>query len=130
MDNEIDLASVVKKRGRKPIGERAMTAAEAKRASRERLAANGSAEFMIRLDAGKLNLVTQLAEAGKVTRSEVMETLLDLGLNQVGLAIADAELLQEQGASEEVLRQAFRRRFGTTPEPFAIEKFKEVMGIR
>jgi hypothetical protein len=122
--------SSTSKRGRKPIGAAAMTAAERKQISRRRLAADGTGEFMIRVGTGKLNLIDQFANANGVSRSQVVEAFLDLAFHQVAVAVTEAEQLRENGATDEEVSANFRMRFNSAPVPFAIDKYKEVMGIK
>jgi hypothetical protein len=118
------------KRGRKPFGDQAMTTAERKRLSRSRKADQGSAEIMVRLRGGTLNLIDQLANKNQVPRTEVIELLLDMALARVGNAAAEVELASALGATdaeqEALLVQALR----VTPRPEAVDQYKRVMGIR
>lgn len=117
------------KRGRKPLGERAMSAAERKRLSRNRQAGQGSVEFNLRLSGGTLNFVDQLALTHGMGRSETMELLLDMAIARVATVVAEAELLMEQGGSQEDVAIMMSSALGTTPRQEIIGKYKEVMGI-
>ncbi|MDQ9171923.1 hypothetical protein Q8A64_16030 [Oxalobacteraceae bacterium R-40] len=117
------------KRGRKPLGERALTQSELKRRSREKLAQQGGAEFMVRLDKGLLNLVDQIAAENEVTRSQVVENLLHIAMNRFVLGLAEAEQLHAAGASQGEVAAKLRSHFNPAPAPEFLEKYKEVRGL-
>jgi len=117
------------KRGRKPKGERTLTAAEHKRLSRARLSER-SVEVMLRLDAGTANFLDQFATAHNVTRSYVADLFLHFAIDRIGGAVAQAERLLEQGGSDEAMTDLIRGSLKTTTPPDAIQKYKEVLGIK
>lgn len=119
-----------KKRGRKPIGEHAMSPAEAKRRSRERKASEGSVEFMIRLQGGTLAFIDLFATTNNVSRSSVIEAFLDMAISRVGIAVSEATDLRATGATDEQVASCLHRALQTTPEPHLIETYKEVMGLK
>lgn len=118
------------KRGRKPLGERAMTVAERKRLSRTRKVAEGAVEIMISIRGGTLNFIDQFSQANDQTRSQVIEAFLDMAIARVANAVAEAEKAMEQGASREDVAQLLSHALQTTPQPELVEKYKEVMGIK
>lgn len=123
-------APAVAKRGPKPAGDRALTAAERKRRSRQRLVSAGDVEIMVRLKGGIVNLVDQLAAVQSVTRSEVVEGMLDMAVAKMVLAIAEADELIAAGATDEEVAERVRAHIRATPEPHLVEKFKEVAGLQ
>lgn len=125
-----DVASVKRKRGGQPIGERVMTAAERKKSSRANMAMQGSREFMVRLDQGRLNFIDQLAQANNSTRSETIEVLLDMAIARVALAVSDADKIQVAGGSEQDVIATLRTQLEAIPAPRLLEKYKEVTGIK
>lgn len=118
------------KRGRKPLGERAMTAAERKRVSRSRQADKGVAEIMVRLRGGTLNFIDQLVAANGQTRPQVITDLLDMAVARVALATAAAEQAEKNGASPGAVAELVSQALNTTPRPELVEQYKEVMGIK
>lgn len=102
------------KPGPRPLGDHALTPNERKRRSREKLAADGDAEFMIRLRRSKLELVDFMAINNGVTRSEVITGLLDMAFVKLASAINGAAELQAAGHSEEEVVTKIRQHLGTT----------------
>lgn len=119
-----------RKRGRKPLGERAMSAAERKRASRARLGAAGVVEIMVAVSGGTLNFIDQFAQANQATRSQVIEAFLDMAIARVANAVAEAEQAQTQGASAEAVTELLSQALQTTPRPQLVQQYKDVMGIK
>lgn len=117
------------KLGRKPKGERTLTAAEHKRASRSRLA-DDSVEIMLRLSAGTNNIIDQFARSQNVTRSQVAELFFDFAIARISDSVARAERLLEQGGSEDALAQLIRNSLHYTTPTDTLEKYKEVLGIK
>lgn len=106
-----------KKRGRKPLGERAMTAAEAKRRSRARLVADGSrAEFMISLSGETLRFVDSMAENNDVSRARVVQEFLDMAIRIVQGAVAHAGQMLANGASMDEIQAVMRQAFAAPTE--------------
>lgn len=100
------------KRGRKPLGDAPMTAAERKRASRAKLAADPTkAEFMVTLAGGTLAFVDQMAQHNNVSRSRVVQEILDMAIALVRDTVVQAGKMLDGGASidevQGVMRQAF-----------------------
>jgi hypothetical protein len=118
-----------KKRGRKPIGDIAMNAAHRKRISRSRQAAEGSVEFVVRLSGGTLNYIDQLASSIDVTRSKVIEELVDYAIHRLARGTTEAELVIADGGSEEAVADAFRTALEMPLKQNSISKHKEVLGI-
>jgi hypothetical protein len=118
------------RRGRKPIGSRAMTAAERKRASRERQVQNGMVEFSIRLRGGPLNFLDQFAQVHGSSRAYAVEVLLEMAIARVGNAVARAELLRERGGSDEQVAHLLHEALSDTPDAETADKYKEVLGIK
>lgn len=108
-----DTVLTPKKRGPKPIGDKAMTAAERKRRSRARQVAEGTrAEFMVSLSGGPLEFVDQMAEHNGVSRSRVVHEFLEMAITLVRNAAFQADQMLANGASmeeiERIMSQAFR----------------------
>lgn len=129
MDEKINAPSP-SKRGRKPLGERAMTAAERKRVSRSRQASEGVAEVMVSLRGGTLNFIDQLVVATGQTRPQVITGLLDMAIARVANATAAAEQAEKNGASPEAVEELLYQALNTTPRPELVQQYKDVMGIK
>ena len=125
----IETKDIPSKRGRKPFGDQAMSPTERKRLSRSRKANEGSAEIMVRMSGGTLNFIDQFAQHQNISRTQVIETFLDMAIAVVANAVAEAELAMENGASEEVVSALMAEAFKSAPKPETIEKYKRVMGI-
>jgi hypothetical protein len=118
------------KRGRKPIGARAMSTAERQRQSRARKANEGFVEFNVRVGGGMLHFIDQMAAVHVDSRSQMVELLLDLGIAKFLNAFVESELMKEKGASVEEAATFLHEQLSTTPRVEAVQKFKEVMGIK
>lgn len=74
------------KRGRKPLGERAMTGAERMRQVRARLHADGGKTFAITVRGRRLEVVEQLAQATGEPLGRTLQNIVDLGFTQAMMA--------------------------------------------
>jgi hypothetical protein len=90
------------KRGRKPTGERAMTAAERKRRSREQIRAAGAKEFVLRLEGLHLEYVEKLAQAYQISTSAALKLITEAALDLFVGVIRRSERMRENGVSDEV----------------------------
>lgn len=119
-----------KKRGRKPLGDKAMTAAEAKMRSRAKQAQQGRAEFMLSLSGGKLAFIDQLASVQGDTRSQVIDSLLDMAIAKMANAALEAEYMQANGATDQEIETSLMKSLATAPLPQLVEKYKEMLGLQ
>lgn len=100
------------KRGRKPLGDAPMTAAQRKRASRAKLAADPTkAEFMVTLAGGTLAFVDQMAQHNNVSRSRVVQEVLDMAIGLVRDTVVQAGKMLDDGASIEEVQLVMRKAF-------------------
>jgi hypothetical protein len=108
------------KRGRKPFGEAAMSAAERKRRSRERQQATGVKEFQLQVQGMHLAYVEQLAEYNGVSASAALRMLLEPALDRYVGVMRRCERMKKDGATDEqiaVFMQAhFMPELPTMPE--------------
>ena len=118
------------RRGRKPLGDAPMTHAECQRRYRARKAAEGSAEFTIRIRGGMLDFIDRFAVAGGNSRSQVVEYLLDEAIAKMGNTIAEAEYMFAEGATDEEVQAFMSESLRSAPPPHLVQKYKEVMGIK
>lgn len=121
MERNNDLKA--KKRGRKPIGEQAMTPAERKRLSRARQAEDGYVEFVVRAKGETLKLVDLFAYENGVSRSAVVEGFLDMAISLVGGTLVRADKMLAEGATMNDVQQVMREAF-TAKNPSAQIKAK------
>jgi len=98
-----------KKVGRKPLGERAMTANERWRASEARKLADGERTFSIRVSGDTLSVIDQFAGSERLTRSEVVKQLLEFAVAQIIEATANATELRNAGASDHEVNALLRK---------------------
>ncbi|MDR3414259.1 MAG: hypothetical protein P4L87_25410 [Formivibrio sp.] len=126
----LDSSPAVVKRGPKPLGEHTMTAAERKRRSRARKAAEGSAEFMVRVQGEILAFVDRFAEVAGYTRSQMVQQFLDMAIAQIGIATAEVEQMQKNGVSEEQIAAHLRQAFKMVPQQHVIETYKEITNTK
>lgn len=118
-----------KKRGRKPLGDKAMTAAEAKRRSRAKQAQQGRAEFMLSLSGGKLAFIDQLANVQGGTRSQVIDSLLDMAIAKMANAALEAQHMEANGATDQEIETSLKKSLATAPLPHLVEQYKEMLGL-
>lgn len=100
------------KRGRKPLGDAPMTAAERKRQSRATKAAQGSVEFALRLSGDTLTLIDLFATANEITRSEAVSMLVADSLRRLNLAFQGGLTLHERGATNAEIVEHSAAAFG------------------
>ncbi|MDD2663402.1 MAG: hypothetical protein PHD19_06545 [Dechloromonas sp.] len=120
----------LKKRGRKPLGEKAMTAAEAKRRSRAKHASEGRAEFMLTLSGGKLAFIDQLAKVQGDTRSQVINALLDMAIAKMVNVAIEADHMFANGATDQEVETSLMKALATAPEPHLVQQYKEMLKIK
>lgn len=89
------------KRGRKPVGDVAMSAAKRKRRSRERQQATGVKEFQLQVQGMHLAYVEQLAEHNEVSASAALRMLLEPALDRYVGVMRRCEQMKESGATDE-----------------------------
>ena len=112
-----------KKRGRKPIGEQAMTPAERKRLSRARQAEDGYVEFVVRAKGETLKLIDLFAYENGVNRSAVVEGFLDMAISLVSGTLVRADQMLAEGATMNDVQQVMREAF-TATKPRMAKKAK------
>jgi len=115
-----DLGLVRSKPGPKPIGEKAMTAAERKRKSRKIQAVEGSVEFSMKMHGARLEFVTMYAAALNQSRGAVIASLIDESITRHQLILQRTAQLQSEHASDEHIARtilAMSSIDGVDPEP-------------
>jgi non-canonical (house-cleaning) NTP pyrophosphatase len=118
------------KRGRKPIGDAPMTAAERKRASRARKAADGRVEFMLGLGGGMLAFVDRMVLASGSSRSQALFDLIEMAISRMALMEVLAEEMWENGATGEEVQAFMSESLRSAPPPHLVQRYKEKMGIQ
>lgn len=89
------------KRGRKPLGEGPMSAAERKRRSREQLRASGVREFSLKLQGLHLEYVENAATLRGSSTAEVLRDILENALDRFVGVTKRCERLLDNGATDE-----------------------------
>jgi hypothetical protein len=89
------------KRGRKPLGETAMSPAERKRRSRELLRASGAKEFSLKLQGLHLDYVERLAAQSNTTTAETLRDILESALDRYVAVLIHCERMLDHGATDE-----------------------------
>jgi len=93
------------RRGRRPLGARALTAAERVRKSRERLTQRGSIEVSMRIDRKYVEWLDAVARASGQTRSQAIQAVLEAAVERMKATQDRLAEMIEQGASDaEVFR--------------------------
>lgn len=118
------------KRGRKPIGDAPMTAAERKRATRARKSAEGRVEFTVGLGGGMLAFIDRMVLASGSSRSQVLFDLLEMAISRIALLEVQAEDMWAKGATDEEVQAFMAESLRSTPPPHLVQKYKEVMDIQ
>lgn len=89
------------KRGRKPLGEGPMSAAERKRRSREQLRASGVREFSLKLQGLHLEYVENASALRGSSTAEVLRDILENALDRFVGVTKRCERLLDNGATDE-----------------------------
>ncbi len=127
MDEFPDFGPPPAKRGRKPLGQRAMTSAEAKRRSRSQKEVEGFTAFSVQLRGSTRDFIRKLAAASGSTQAKAVELLLDYAIAKVGLAVASANVALDKGDSPEAIAAAMAKELSTAPTQETLSTYKEVM---
>jgi imidazolonepropionase-like amidohydrolase len=110
-DSELVWSAAPKKRGRKPLGQKAMSAAEQKRRSRERDRAKGAREFLVKVGGFHLKRVEDLAKAEQIPTASALRQILEMALDRYAAVMLHCERMSENGATEEMVHQFFSAHF-------------------
>lgn len=89
------------RRGRKPLGEGPMSAAERKRRSREQSRASGVREFSLKLQGLHLDYVENAAALRGSSTAEVLRSILENALDRFVGVTKRCERLLDNGATDE-----------------------------
>jgi hypothetical protein len=89
------------KRGRKPLGDGPMSAAERKRRSREQLRASGVREFSLKLEGLHLEYVENAAALRGSNTAEVLRDILESALDRFVGVTRRCERMLVNGATDE-----------------------------
>jgi len=100
---EQGITDTPKKRGRKPVGDAAMTPAERQKRRRELLRTEGDKNYLLRLDGLQQAWVEALAKGEGVSDTKALQTILEASLNRYIGVVHRCERLEEMGASEDAV---------------------------
>lgn len=89
------------KRGRKPYGDAAMSPAERKRRSRERLLAAGARDFQVQVQGLHLSCIEQVAAQSEQSAGEVLRPIFERALDRFVGMVRRADQMKENGATDE-----------------------------
>lgn len=103
-----------KKRGPKPIGERAMTPAERKRLSRARQAEDGYVEFVVRAKGETLKFIDLFAHKNEMSRSAVVAWFLEMAISRTSGTLDRTVQMLAEGATQDDVLQVWREEFTAT----------------
>jgi hypothetical protein len=98
MENSADTP---KKRGRKPLGDRPMTQAEAKRRSREKMRAAGAKDYLVTVGPRHLIWIKRLAEKQGISEAAALHMVLDNALHYFSTVMACHDGMLLLGMSQE-----------------------------
>jgi hypothetical protein len=93
------------KRGRKLIGDAAMSAAERKRRSRERQQATGVKEFQLQVQGMHLSYVEQMAARIETSTNAALRLILEAALDRYVGVVRRCERMIANGATDEQVAQ-------------------------
>lgn len=93
------------KRGRKPLGSKAMSAAERKRRSRELGRACGTKEFLLRVEGLHLEHVEALANSQQISTASALKLILDAALDRYVGVMRRAERMLNDGETENMVNR-------------------------
>jgi hypothetical protein len=93
------------KRGRKLLGDAAMSAAERKRRSRERQQATGVKEFQLQVQGMHLQYVEQMAARIETSTSAALRLVLEAALDRYVGVVRRCERMIANGATDEQVAQ-------------------------
>ena len=99
------------KRGRKPLGESAMTPAERQRRRRELLRTEGDKHYLLRLNALHQDCVEMLAKAEGISGTKVLQTYIEVCLDRYVGVMQRCERLKEMGASDAYIEAFMQTHF-------------------
>lgn len=117
------------KPGRPLIGEKPMTAAERKKASRNNRSSAGLSEVTFSLHKKYITNLDYLAECARMPRSKVLETILELNLSKIKSALTYTENLKKENRSNQDIASGFHNSLNTSFTITQIDKLKEVFNI-
>ncbi|MBS1191383.1 MAG: hypothetical protein H6R10_3175 [Rhodocyclaceae bacterium] len=100
-----------KKRGPKPIGEAPMTSAERQRRRRELLRAEGSKDYLLRLNGLHQEWVEILAKSSGTSGTKALQDLIEVSLDRYIGVMHRCERLREKGASDAEIEAFIKAHF-------------------
>lgn len=129
--NDSPFSSPIKRKpGPKPQGDRALTPAQKSRRNREKKRAEGSVEFLVTLARGKLAFIDRLADAAKVSRSKMLEILLDNAILNVATVVVEGERAAQNGLSDNEIRDEMEQQLSIPLAPELIDRYKELLDYK
>jgi hypothetical protein len=96
------------KRGRKLLGDAAMSAAERKRRSRERQQATGVKEFQLQVQGMHLQYVEALAARQEASTSAALRLILEAALDRYVGVVRRCDRMLDNGATDEQVAHFMR----------------------
>lgn len=117
------------KRGRPLSGEKPLTVAERKRISRNNKAANGDFDVTVILKERYFQAINDLSKGAHVTRSEMIEALLNMTLWNVVDAYEESLKLKSEGKNDNELGAHFYKLLQKRPSIEAMHELKEMLKI-
>lgn len=96
-----------KRKGRKPIGDKALTSAEKMRIYRQRLRDGGGKTFAIDISGERMRWITALAETAETTEGEMLRRIVTKAIDWRIELYHKACQLQEAGASQNAVIQFY-----------------------
>lgn len=106
-----DSTLATKKRGRKPLGEAALTPAERQRRRREQLRTEGEKHYLVRLNSLQQEWVEALAKAQATSETAALQHLIEASLDRYVGVMHRCERLKEMGASDEAVAEFVAKHF-------------------
>ena len=117
------------KPGRPLVGDKPMTAAERKKASRANICSKGLSEVTFLLREEFITNLDYLAECATMSRSKMLMTLLEFNLSEIKSALTYIQNLKKENRSNQELVSGFHNSLHTSLPLVQIDKLKEVFNI-
>lgn len=115
-NDELVWASAEVRRGRKPLGQKAMTDAERKRRSRELGRSSGEREFLVKVKGLHLDYVEALAKMQQSSTANALKQIADAALDRYVGVMRRSEVMLENGVDESQVDQfIFKHLFPELP---------------
>lgn len=123
-NDELVWANAEIRRGRKPLGQKAMTDAERKRRSRELGRSGGEREFLVKVKGLHLDYVEALAKIQQISAANALKHIAEAALDRYVGVMRRSELMLENGVDEYLVNQFISKHLFPALPPIEERKSK------